>query len=279
LLVAEGSYQNAGQGPQALVHFAPPSGAAIPSRYEGQDVRTTVSTQGAAAGLILLDPNKALTAGDTSHAFTLIIHAPAERQGDHITLPGQADLSDLDTTEAVATTIALIEKADDRVVIADVAYANGGDPRLVESLLKRPDLLARVKSYAGWNTSGNTMGSALALAVASWYFDLNWTVDNKGSIIKRGDNPDNTTQMQATEAVIPMSEWHKQCLFVRLVDDWAYQACVRKQLDGEASTQKLATLIGPYIGQVNAALGIEPSVRLSFPWKRTFEIEIGFEGG
>jgi len=68
-------------------------------------------------------------------------------------------------------------------------------------------------------------------------------------------------------------------LFVRLVDDWAYQACVRKLLSGDPSTQKLAALIGPYIAQINSALEIEPNVRLSFPWKRTFEIEIGFEGG
>ena len=76
-----------------------------------------------------------------------------------------------------------------------------------------------------------------------------------------------------------VSDSQKRSLFTRLVDDWAYQTKVRKELQNEPSTQKLAELISPYIKTVSAALAFEPSVRLSFPWRRTFEIEIGFEGG
>jgi len=265
LLIERGIKEDPSRKPGTVVYYSPAGASGVASRYEGQDIGTTVVSQIEASGLTMTAGTKDdATAGGTDDravgrdTFTLIIHGPGDRQGDHITLPGLADLSQLDTTQAVEETLALIERAQDNVMIADVAYANGGDPKLVEALLKKPELLKKVKSYGGWNTTGNTMGSTLAIAVAYWY---------------------NTNSQPSAKESKDGAEAHKQCLFVRLVDDWAYQSCVRKQLEGEASTQKLAELIGPYIAQINNALGIEPSVRLSFPWKRTFEIEIGFEGG
>ncbi|MBS2007119.1 MAG: DUF4127 family protein [Cyanobacteria bacterium SZAS TMP-1] len=271
LLIQQGTATNPDTAPGVVVYYSPAGASTVASRYEGQDLGVTVATQIEASGLKMQAGTKDdATAGGAdqravgAHTYTLIIHGPAERQGDHITLPGLADLSQVDTTEAVSETMALLERAPGAVIIADVAYANGGDPKLVDALLKRPDLFGKVKSYGGWNTAGNTMGSVLAVAAAHWY-SLLPPANHNGEPAQVGKNDGN-------EAL-------KQCLFVRLVDDWAYQACVRKQLAGDASTQKLAALIGPYIAQVNNALAIEPSVRLSFPWKRTFEIEIGFEGG
>jgi hypothetical protein len=264
LLIAEGVSKNPLSAPGAVVYFSPAGCSTVASRYEGQDIGTTVATQIQAAGLKMTTGTKDdATAGGADNraiggnTFTLIIHGPSERQGDHINLPGLPDLGHVDTSQTVAETLGLIERAHDKVLIADVAYANGGDPKLVEALLKRPELLTKINSYGGWNTTGNTMGSTLAVAIAYWFARMASAASDKED----------------------MSEAHKQCLFVRFVDDWAYQACVREQLGGEPSTQKLAELIGPYIGQINSALAIEPSVRLSFPWKRTFEIEIGFEGG
>ena len=50
------------------------------------------------------------------------------------------------------------------VTLADNAYANGGDNELI-SLLEQQDLLGRLQGYAGWNTSSNTMGTAIAMGV------------------------------------------------------------------------------------------------------------------
>jgi Protein of unknown function (DUF4127) len=282
LLISADKNQNAQSAPGAVVYFSPAGCSAVASRYEGQDIGTTVASHVEAAGLKMAAGTKDdATAGGAdvrsvgANTFTLIIHGPSERQGDHITLPGLADLSHVDTSQTVTETLSLIERAVDRVIIADVAYANGGDPKLVEELLKRPDLLLKIKSYGGWNTTGNTMGSTLALAVSYW-------AANDSSAQAQAQAPAQAQGQALAQAVVvknQLSEAHKQCLFVRLVDDWAYQACVREQLFGEASTQKLAELIGPYIAKINNALDMEPSVRLSFPWKRTFEIEIGFEGG
>lgn len=51
-----------------------------------------------------------------------------------------------------------------RVVVADSAYANGGDAELVIWLDERR-LLERIDSYKGWNTNCNTLGTTLAQGI------------------------------------------------------------------------------------------------------------------
>jgi hypothetical protein len=52
------------------------------------------------------------------------------------------------------------------VGVGDVAYANGGDLELLR-LLKKADLLFDIASYAGWNTSSNTLGTTISQLVLS----------------------------------------------------------------------------------------------------------------
>jgi hypothetical protein len=57
-----------------------------------------------------------------------------------------------------------LEKAldlGDSCVVADLAFANGGDLGLVEALIER-GLASRLTGYSAWNTAGNTLGTALA---------------------------------------------------------------------------------------------------------------------
>lgn len=53
------------------------------------------------------------------------------------------------------------------VTIADNAYANGGDLGIVK-ILNNNHLLMKVDGYAGWNTSANTLGTAIAEGVDSY---------------------------------------------------------------------------------------------------------------
>lgn len=65
------------------------------------------------------------------------------------------------------TFISRIEQALDarkRVIVADSAYANGGDREVVTWLDERR-LLERLDSYKGWNTNCNTLGTTLAQGV------------------------------------------------------------------------------------------------------------------
>ena len=50
------------------------------------------------------------------------------------------------------------------VAVGDVAYCNGGDEELVR-LMNEEKLMLKVHAYAGWNTSSNTLGTAVCEAV------------------------------------------------------------------------------------------------------------------
>ena len=56
-----------------------------------------------------------------------------------------------------------------KVIIADVAYANGGDLNLLK-LLKQKGILYKVSAYAGWNTSSNTLGTCIPQGILDFIF-------------------------------------------------------------------------------------------------------------
>lgn len=56
-----------------------------------------------------------------------------------------------------------------KVAVADVAYGNGGDLKLV-SLLEHAGIALDVLTYGGWNTSGNTLGTVISAASLSAVF-------------------------------------------------------------------------------------------------------------
>lgn len=236
---------------RAKVIYSPESAINCSSRYEGQSIGETISAN--LEALSIHQVNDFTGAHPNNIDLTVIVHG-GDIQGDHILLPGSPDLRQLETGEQVAATIASLEKATTPCVLCDVAYANGSDPILVEELLKRKDLVGKLVGYAGWNTTGNSVGSALALGVARMH-----------SVRTNRRN-------QITDRAFQKS------LFTRLADDWAYQSQIRSQLDAEASIDKLAQLISPYLGRIGQSMGFEPgNLRVSFPWKRTFELEVCFE--
>jgi hypothetical protein len=85
--------------------------------------------------------------------------------------------------------------------VADVAYCNGGDPHFIEALLAH-DRYWELASYAGWNTAGNTLGTAFAQLALDTYAR------------QRGITP-------------AMAAAHEQALLIRLLDDGLYQPIVR----------------------------------------------------
>ena len=83
------------------------------------------------------------------------------------------------------------------VTIADVAYANGAEPRFVQQLLARVSATS-LAGFAAWNTAGNTLGSAIASGICALHC---------------------TDKIALFEAN-----------FSRLVDDYLYQSIVRSQV-------------------------------------------------
>ncbi|MCU0104281.1 DUF4127 family protein [Acholeplasma vituli] len=77
--------------------------------------------------------------------------------------------------DAFRNLIEYVEKANygielgKKVIIADVAYANGGDLNLLK-LLKQKGILMKVSAYAGWNTSSNTLGTCIPQGMLDFLF-------------------------------------------------------------------------------------------------------------
>lgn len=244
-LIGRSLLESAPRRPVASLAFSTEYGSRTPSKYEGQTIGETVEKQTHAIGLII--SNEA----DAKLDFQIVVHCLEHHQGDHVLLTGHADLRSMNSNEAVKRCLDILEKATAPVILCDVAYANGSDPNLVQELFKRPHLLKKLWSYAGWNTTGNTVGSALALGIARWYSELN----------------DHNDQREKA---------FQEALFIRFADDWAYQTKVRAQLNGQAVADgKLAELMRPFMGEIGVASGWQvPAVRVSLPWQRTFEIEV-----
>lgn len=92
--------------------------------------------------------------------------------------------------------IASYVKEGKKVVVADSAYANGGDSQLI-TLLDESGILDKLLSYKGWNTNCNTLGTTIA----------------QGVIGMAGD-----------QTVI------QQNLIYHLLDDYFYQAEIRMEM-------------------------------------------------
>ncbi|WP_067727651.1 DUF4127 family protein [Oceanobacillus damuensis] len=92
--------------------------------------------------------------------------------------------------------IASYVKQGKKVIVADSAYANGGDSQLI-TLLDEAGILDKLLSYKGWNTNCNTLGTTIAQGVMG---------------------------MDGEQAVI------QQNLIYHLLDDYFYQTEIRMEM-------------------------------------------------
>ena len=123
--------------------------------------------------------------------------------------------------------------------VADVRYANGADNIFVEQLFKNnfPEY-----GYSAWNTSANTIGSLIA------------AIKVKYMAKKYNDNA------------------FKKLQLIRYLDDWAYQANIRKQISKPCNIKEL---MEPFEERLFEKLGLKKeNIKYIYPWNRKFEIEI-----
>ncbi len=191
-----------------------------------------------------------LATGDSRADVVLVIHPPDPDLGDWY---GGTTRHDPDE---VAGTVELVRSAladGAAVALADVRNVNGSDPHLVRALHDE-GLLPRLAAYAGWNTAGNSIGSAVAAAVTTVVGQKAGTFD----------------QVAAARQ-----------LTHRILDDHYYQAVVRPFLDvdGGSRTQQdkilraIANGLTAGLDELTAGQRSWVLRDVALPWKRTFEVD------
>lgn len=278
VLLARHVLRGLGLRPRFSVRFSSTEGPHVVPKYEDRPLLEGVKGQiTALGGLLQLAPDCG-----GSLDIALFVNSPDGPQSEapfqH--LPGEAVGSGRSLAEVLEALAAGIQSYPDRpAALADLAYANGADRALIEMLpayVWPLDLAA----YAGWNTAGNSLGTALAHAALRWAAQRTLSAE---------------AEMAATRA-------HHQFLCLRFAEDWAYQAEVRQEMVagpvaalgispyslGEHRSRlasealsRLHTTFGRWLGAWKPYLAVHeavlPDVRfleLEFPWDRLFEVSL-----
>lgn len=136
--------------------------------------------------------------------------------------------------------------------VADINNANGSDNELVNLLTDKKIEIGTMLGYSAYNTSANTIGSSVCIAV------------NTALALKYGQfNEENFKRLMA----------------IRFLDDWAYQANIRKAVreagsDFENALNSNIERFSHYENRLKRFLGLDFNAKYALPWKRSFEIEI-----
>ncbi|MDB5102122.1 MAG: hypothetical protein JWM80_6543 [Cyanobacteria bacterium RYN_339] len=243
VLVARAVNRLHGRTPQFAASWHPLDGKRVVAMYEDRPLWQTLRGQIRAAG--------GKEVGDEAKADVVIaVNTPAGGQGE---LCLRTHLERPDTPPRNLEPIILtVEDAPKRpLAFADVAYANGADPRLMPELVQRTGYqgLMALYGFAAWNTAGNTFGTLVATAAM---------------------------------ASLPGADRQALARFMteRLADDWLYQSVIRPELQlALAAGADLATLKATLDARL-AALWQQhfpdapATFKTFFPWKRLFEAGI-----
>ncbi|NBC30577.1 MAG: DUF4127 family protein, partial [Spirochaetes bacterium] len=232
--------------------YMDPQAADIVPLYESQPIGTSVVAQiRAAGGTAVTDPAEAEILLAVNTCGDMMREAWSQNPHDEC---GRRQRGFVNHVARLARRYGV------PIAVADCASSNGGATALIRAVEDR-ELWPKVISYAGWNTSGNTAGTAIAAALLLCRFDH-------------------------TETQI-------RNLSYRLLDDWAYQAVVRQKL---ARSPQLSAASGSRkwsdearemaLNELNrlwretfrrGLLPADPGLTdVRFPWDRLFEIELFF---
>jgi len=187
-----------------------------------------------------------LCGGEISDSFNdinLLVNMPNQIQ-DELCL---GIYKDKKSDEQAKKILSFFKESKSRNIIADVKKANGADNYLAENLMDIPYDDEKFYGFAAWNTTGNTLGTAIAMGIIK-------------SLAKK-------YELYSEEAF-------KKTQYIRLLDDWAYQANVRRTLREKGTTDIVAQEMQPFEEKVSAFLNVKYSPEYEFPWDRTFEVKI-----
>lgn len=259
--------------PRISASFGSQEGAQRVALYEDRPIAENVLGHILAAGAApIRDPGKA--------DLALFVHTPIGPQREAARRDSETERRSLRQAHRLAQRVAERLRQGVPVAVADIAYCNGADPALVDALLQAEVMLS-LAGYAGWNTAGNSIGTALAQGVL-------WVLASR-----RGSTPSRR-----------LPAYQLNFLFERLVEDLLYQSGVRQEANawiensglsmlslGDAKeeveafvSQRLKRLArkvftAHFKGKMADTRSIETLRKLTvrLPWPRTFEVEVEAE--
>lgn len=248
-LLARMSAQYANKMPKIFARFSSTAGPSIVPSYEDRPLFETLKSTIIAANAILVD-----TPGEAD--ITLLVNSPGtamtEAAFQNDILPDNGK----NIPEFITYMTYLLDKGH-KVVVADSAYANGGDLKLFYQM-RDAGVLSKLSGYAGWNTNSNTLGTAIATGIMADLF------------------PGNTKMINF--------------LYLRLLEDLGYMSYVRQQVKkqyvnplqinqanlGDDYTFILKKTVDGLNNFIKENF-VEKKITLlscEFPWHRMFEVAI-----
>ena len=260
-----------GYRPEVFVRYSSTLGPTIVPKYEDRSLNESIKSHLTSAGAVMAD-------SPSGADVVLMVHSPPVSQADVAESPyaysgrHRAYFSEVHIPEFAVAIESQLDKGR-LVALADVASSNGSDHALMK-LLSKKKLLGRLTAYAGWNTSGNTLGTVIAHAVIASYWH-----GPAGSV------PDRVKRAS------------RAFLLSRYVEDWGYQTLVRKDvaenhlpaMGGDyfrvghireqvsaLITEKLQRFCRQYLSDVAEEADIA-RLRTDQPWNRMFETDVTFE--
>ncbi|MHB8703545.1 MAG: DUF4127 family protein [Candidatus Tyrphobacter sp.] len=238
--------------PRVAVRYSTPGGALAQDPLEYAPVSVAIARLIALCGAVETDVNPEIVL--------------------YVRVPATSAVQD----DAFVSAMRADETAGRSVALADITFLEGGgNPGYADQGAFARRILAdgvarRLDAYASWNTNANTVGTALAEAVAA-------------GVGRRSGRYDALA--------------HKEFTFMRFTDDYAYHVEVRPLLNAQLKAQNIdrMLLLPPSAAAVaqenrtllwNDAQGILTqlypgyhiaAMRITLPWDRTFEtkIEVG----
>ena len=265
--VAEGA--ETAPRPTAAVVWRAANATGLVPNYESQAISATVLAQLEACGLRVIDG-----ASKQTPDVTLLVNNFAG--APQLEASQQRDPDDVPVSDYAALEAGLPRPQNRSCVaaIADVRYSNGGDRAFVRWLMGRVKsgqdacLGAGRFAYAGWNTDGNTLGTAIANGGLLW------------------------VSAQRERVQVDAS---KRFTLLRFLEDLEYQSVARNRLvsyvdaAGDAVTdlatdldfyerfsrKLLSATVAGYASALDITAPTPPGELLAsvwYPWNRTFEI-------
>ncbi|GIN71580.1 hypothetical protein J14TS2_20550 [Bacillus sp. J14TS2] len=246
--------------PEIYIRYSSTLGPYMKPKYEDRSLNESVKSQVTAAGGVIADQS-------TDTYIILAINSPSTEQWNMAEQgPYESrhpsyysEINYLEFVEAIKNYV----RKEKYVSIADVALCNGADEYLMK-LLEKKNLLNKLAAYAGWNTSGNTLGTVIPHAIIDSY---------------------NCSYAQNPE----FAKASRAFFYSRLIEDWGFQATVRGDVvDNHLPTmdasyfkishvyddvvqlveQKLAAFIADHFHEENLSIQ-----NVHLPWIRMFEVD------